>query len=87
MADLKKKFDKAAEDVKSLKEKPSNDQLLKIYGLYKQATEGDVTGTAPGLFDPKGRAKHSAWTRVKGMTKDAAMEAYIKLVESLKKGA
>jgi acyl-CoA-binding protein len=86
MADVKQQFEKAAGDVKSLKERPSNDQLLKLYGLYKQATEGDVTGPAPGLFDPKGKAKHSAWTRVKGMSKDAAMEAYVKLVESMKKG-
>jgi diazepam-binding inhibitor (GABA receptor modulating acyl-CoA-binding protein) len=29
-------FDKAAEDVKNLSKKPSDDQLLQLYGLYKR---------------------------------------------------
>jgi diazepam-binding inhibitor (GABA receptor modulating acyl-CoA-binding protein) len=36
------RFDKAAEDVKNLKQTPSDDELLELYALYKQATVGDV---------------------------------------------
>lgn len=51
-------FAEAQERVKLLSRRPSNDELLALYGLYKQATEGDATGKRPGLLDPKGRAKH-----------------------------
>src|SRR5947209_4548146 len=51
MADLKAKFEKAAEDIKKLKERPDNDTLLKLYALYKQGSEGDVSGPKPGFFD------------------------------------
>uniref|UniRef100_A0A914S4P1 ACB domain-containing protein n=1 Tax=Parascaris equorum TaxID=6256 RepID=A0A914S4P1_PAREQ len=39
---------------------PSNDELLELYGLYKQATVGDNISTKPWL-DLKGRAKWDAW--------------------------
>ena len=38
---LKEKFRWAAENVKNLKEKPNEDELLEIYALYKQAEFGD----------------------------------------------
>ena len=47
-------FDDAAERVKKLPSKPSNENLLKLYALYKQATEGDIKGERPGGFDFKG---------------------------------
>ena len=62
----------------------SNDTLLSLYGLYKQATHGDVTGSRPSAFDLKGRAKHDAWTSRRGMTKDQAMTAYVAAVAALK---
>jgi carboxylesterase len=54
--------------------------MLELYALYKQSTSGDVSGSRPGMMDIKGRAKYDAWAKRKGMTKDAAMEAYINLV-------
>ena len=66
MADLKAAFEAAVANSKKLTERPDNSTLLKIYGLYKQATEGDVTGSRPGMLDPKGRAKFDAWTARKG---------------------
>ena len=57
-----------------------NDVLLQFYALFKQATTGDVTGSRPGMLDLRGRAKYDAWAGKKGMTKDAAMTAYIELV-------
>jgi len=84
MADLKKKFEQAVADSKSLPEKPDNQTLLQIYALYKQASSGDVDGKRPGFTDMVGRAKWDAWNAVKGKSGDAAMQEYIELIESLK---
>ena len=84
MADLKKRFEAAVADSKELPEKPDNMTLLKIYSLFKQATEGDVQGKRPGFTDMIGRAKWDAWNLVKGKSADEAMQEYIDLIESLK---
>ncbi len=84
MADLKAAFAKAVTESKKLPEKPDNSTLLKIYALYKQATEGDVEGKRPGFTDMVGRAKYDAWAGVKGKSNDDAMQEYIDLIESLK---
>lgn len=76
-------FRSAAERVKTLSARPSNDTLLELYALYKQGSEGDVTGKRPGMLDLKGRAKFDAWSARKGMSKDAAMQQYVALVERL----
>jgi acyl-CoA-binding protein len=80
---LAEQFKEAKGRVEKLKERPSNDQLLELYGLYKQATEGDVSGSRPGLFDLKGRAKFDAWAGKKGTSKDDAMRKYVALVGKL----
>lgn len=77
------RFKEAKVRVETLSSRPSNDQLLDLYGLYKQATEGDATGSRPGMLDLKGRAKFDAWAKRKGSTKEAAMQAYVALVEGL----
>jgi len=84
MSSLKTAFDAAVAGSKSLPEKPDNMTLLKIYSLYKQATEGDVEGKRPGFTDMVGRAKFDAWAAVKGKSHDDAMQEYIDLIESLK---
>ncbi len=84
MADLQAAFQQAVVDSKQLPEKPDNQTLLQIYALYKQATEGDVEGKRPGFTDMVGRAKYDAWAAVKGQAKEAAMQGYIDLIESLK---
>jgi diazepam-binding inhibitor (GABA receptor modulating acyl-CoA-binding protein) len=84
MADLKKLFEQAVADSKKLPEKPDNATLLKIYSLYKQATEGDVEGKRPGFTDMVGRAKWDAWNEAKGKSSDEAMQEYVDLIESLK---
>jgi len=68
---------------KTLTEKPSNDVLLKLYGLYKQATDGDISGERPGGFDFKGAAKFDAWETYKGKSKEDAANEYIEFVNSL----
>jgi diazepam-binding inhibitor (GABA receptor modulating acyl-CoA-binding protein) len=57
--------------------------LLDLYALFKQATEGDVTGERPGGFDFKAIAKFDAWASRKGTDKEQAMQQYIELVEKL----
>ena len=84
MANLKASFEKAVADSKKLPERPDNATLLKIYALYKQATEGDVQGKRPGFTDMVGRAKWDAWKAVEGQAAKEAMQAYVDLIESLK---
>jgi acyl-CoA-binding protein len=77
------KFDKAQTDVKNLSKTPSNDELLKLYAFFKQATVGDVSGSRPGMLKVKDRAKYDAWSKVKGSGPDSAQSDYVTLVEGL----
>ena len=81
--DLKATFQAAAAAAKQTKKKPDNATLLKLYSYYKQASEGDASGDRPGGFDFVGGAKYDAWSKFKGMSKDDAMQHYIKQVEKL----
>lgn len=85
MADIKSQFEQAQKDVRKLTKKPSNDDLLALYSLFKQATEGDVKGSRPGMLDMVGRAKYDAWTKLKGTKNDDAMQKYIAKVQQLVK--
>ncbi len=80
MPDLAERFTQAQARIKPVTGL-GNDVVLDLYALYKQATTGDVAGDRPGMLDMKGRAKFDAWARRKGLTKDAAMEQYIALVD------
>jgi diazepam-binding inhibitor (GABA receptor modulator, acyl-CoA-binding protein) len=84
MSDLDKRFEKAQADAKQLPERPDNDTMLSLYALYKQGSNGDVSGEKPGFFDFVGVAKYDAWEKKRGMSPDEAKEKYIELVESLK---
>ena len=57
--------------------------MLALYGLYKQATTGDVTGSRPGVFDVKGRAKWDAWAAKKGTPTEQAIDEYVALAKRL----
>ena len=83
MSDLKTRFEAAVANSKNLSERPDNATLLKIYGLYKQATTGDNAEKKPGFGDMVGRAKWDAWNNCKGTSSDDAMQQYIDLIESL----
>jgi acyl-CoA-binding protein len=82
MSDIKSRFEAAIERSKDLPTQSPTTQL-ELYGLFKQASSGNVTGSRPGMFDVRGRAKWDAWEKRKGMSADAAMEAYIELVDRL----
>ncbi|KAK7109956.1 hypothetical protein V1264_013904 [Littorina saxatilis] len=81
---MRQAFTKAAEEVKNLKTKPSDDEMLKVYGLYKQATVGDCNTSRPGMMDFKGKAKWDAWDGLKGKSQADAKTEYVKLVDELK---
>jgi acyl-CoA-binding protein len=80
---LEDDFQTAQSRVKQLAQTPPPDRLLELYSFYKQATEGDVKGSRPGMLDFKGRAKYDAWAARKGTAKDAAQQAYVELVNKL----
>ncbi len=81
--DLKAQFEAAAAKAKQTRKKPDNATLLKLYSYYKQASEGDVQGARPGGFDFVGGAKYDAWAKLKGMSREEAMQQYVKQVERL----
>lgn len=83
MSELKNQFEKSAEDARKLPERPDNDTLLKLYALYKQGAEGDVSGPKPGFFDFVGTAKYEAWAKLKGTKSEDAMQKYMDLVKKL----
>lgn len=84
MADLDARFEQAQADVKTLSSKPSNDDLLTLYALFKQGTAGDASGSKkPGRFDLVGKAKYDAWTKVSGTSADDAKTRYIAEVDRL----
>ncbi len=84
MSDLKTLFETAVANSKTLAERPDNQTLLKIYALYKQATEGDISGKRPGFTDLVGRAKYDAWAGLQGTSCETAMQSYIDLIAALR---
>lgn len=87
--DLRQRFDAAVAKVRSAPEqgpmKPSNEMKLKMYGLYRQAQDGDVQGKRPGMMDVVGRFKYDAWAALKGVARDEAMRRYVAEVEALER--
>ena len=68
---------------KKFTSKPSNEELLKLYSLYKQATEGDNNEERPGGFDFVAAAKYNSWLAMKGKSKEEASSEYVNLVNNL----
>lgn len=78
-----KKFEEAQVRVKTLTERPENEELLELYALFKQATEGDNNTKEPGMWDLKEKFKWKQWDSKRGMSKETAMKAYCDLVDKL----
>ncbi|XP_052003292.1 acyl-CoA-binding domain-containing protein 7-like [Xyrauchen texanus] len=78
---LQAEFKQYAENVKKVKTRPTDQELLDLYGLYKQAVVGDINIDKPGIMDMKGKAKWEAWNSRKGMSNEDAMNAYISLAK------
>ena len=80
--DMRKQFEAALSLADAMPTQPPNVQLT-LYGLFKQATVGDVVGQRPGLMEMRKRAKYDAWASHKGTSTDAAMEAYVRKIDEL----
>jgi acyl-CoA-binding protein len=76
-------FEAAVAAVKGLTEDPGNDVKLRLYALYKQATEGDVTGSRPGFTNLVGRAKYDAWAKLAGTSSEDAEAQYVAIAADL----
>ena len=76
-------FQNAVTRSQQLTKRPSNEELLDLYALFKQASEGDVSGDRPGGFDFKAIAKYDAWAEKRVISKEQAMQNYVALVEKL----
>lgn len=87
MSDLKAEFDAVVEKVRNAPAegsfKPSNEVKLQMYALFRQATDGDVSGKRPGMLDPVGRFKYDAWAKMAGMSREDAMRKYIDAVAKI----
>ena len=83
VSELKPAFEAAVAATQDLTQRPDNQTLLKLYALYKQATEGDNAAIKPGFNDLVGRAKWDAWAALKGTSTDDAMQRYIDIVNEL----
>lgn len=83
MSELKAAFEQAMQDSKTLGERPDNATLLRIYALYKQGSAGDNPEKKPGFGDIVARAKWDAWSQLKGMPQEEAMQRYIDLIKEL----
>lgn len=86
-SDLRARFEATVEKVRRAPAdgpiKPDNEMKLKMYGLYRQANDGDADGKRPGMMDVVGRFKYDAWAALKGVSKDEAMRRYIGAIETL----
>ncbi|KAM0718833.1 hypothetical protein Q7P37_005905 [Cladosporium fusiforme] len=78
-------FKKAIEDSRNLSQKPTNDELLEIYGLFKQGSDEQkfADAPAPGVFDLKGKAKHNKWAEYKDLKPEEAQKKYVEAVKKL----
>ena len=76
-------FEQAVEAVQGLPTDPGNEVKLRLYGLFKQVTQGDVSGSRPGMMNPVGRAKYDAWATLSGTSAEAAEEQYVAIVRDL----
>ncbi|GAA5786240.1 acyl-CoA-binding protein [Chitiniphilus shinanonensis] len=84
MSDLASRFKTAQEEVVQLDEAPDVQTKLKLYALFKQASEGDVAGDRPSAIQFVAQAKYDAWAKLKGLSSDEAQQQYVDLVEVLK---
>lgn len=81
MSELQQKFEQMVKAVReaTIDFKPNNTQKLKLYAFYKQVMEGDVSGECPSVLNMIERAKWQSWKAIKGMSKEKAMEGYLKV--------
>lgn len=82
--ELDKRFQKYAEKVKNINN-ISDEDKLSLYAHYKQALSGDNNNEKPSIFDRVKMAKWKEWNLIREMSKETAMNNYIKKVKSILK--
>jgi len=80
---LDRQFATAQSRVQEIQTRPNNPDLLELYALFKQATEGDVQGKPPPLMRLKERAKYNAWAAKRSLDSETARRQYVELVDRL----
>jgi diazepam-binding inhibitor (GABA receptor modulating acyl-CoA-binding protein) len=75
--DIETLFGQCVEYVNELDYNPGTVALLNLYGMFKQATVGNVTEERPGPFSIKARKKYDAWETQKGKSRQQAMHEYV----------
>lgn len=76
-------FEEALARVKTLSRAPDAATLLRLYALFKQATEADAVSERPGALDLRARAKFDAWSALAGVSAEQAKADYASLVAEL----
>ncbi|KAI7792384.1 enoyl-CoA delta isomerase 2, mitochondrial isoform X1 [Triplophysa rosa] len=76
-------FNRAKEQLSTLKEDPGNEVKLKIYALFKQATQGPCNTSKPGMLDFVNKAKWDAWKSLGSVSQEEARQKYVELITSL----
>ncbi|KAJ8010244.1 hypothetical protein DPEC_G00072990 [Dallia pectoralis] len=76
-------FNHAKTRMGKLKNDPGNEAKLRIYALFKQATQGPCNTPKPGMLDFVGKVKWDAWKSLGSVSQDDARQQYVDLIESL----
>lgn len=76
-------FEQAASYVTSKASVYDSKDLLELYGLYKQSTEGVCQTARPSMLQMKARSKWSAWHNLGDMSKANAQRAYVQKLDKL----
>ena len=80
---IEKKFKRASKRILSLDERPDDNTMLRLYSLYKQATEGDATGRLPIAKGMVAVAKWKSWKKLEGTDPEDAMASYCEIADVL----
>ena len=83
--DKRDSFEKAVDDINRLACRPNDDELLELYGLYKQAMEGDSNQEEPWRVQIKQHKKWESWNTLWGVHPSAAASSYVLYTRKLSK--
>ena len=80
---IEKRFKRASKRILALEERPDDNTLLRLYSLFKQATEGDATGRLPIAKGMVAVAKWKSWKKLEGTDPEDAMASYCEIADVL----
>lgn len=84
--DLDSRFQEAVEIASNMSQAElPQDEQLRLYAYYKQATIGTPNTNYNSNFDLRNAFKTNAWMQISHLSADEAKELYIEAINSLKK--